>query len=524
MLMELGSGFFYSPRSLWNGPLNPLWIAVLGGQVPLVKFANVLLFSLASGVLAGGVGHIAGWRKGALVSLGLLAYPPTYSLIPTVLTEPLYVSILMCSFGVVLLGNFSSKGFALSGIIFGLATLTRPTTQLFPFFLISLSLIVSSKVSWKRGLIIHSVLALLVCAPTVLWNWSQFGKAGIANGLGAVLYLGNDLRRDGDEPLYYGVDFDTYRITAPNTHLDTEGDSALTKVAWQRFRVRPGEVALLTLRKMGRYLFGSYYGYFWPHGGLVGKIQYSADLPQKLSALAWPLVQILVVTGAFIALFQQSISPVLRIYVGAVLAYFTALHAVTFPIPRMFLPLYPYLLVLAVIGVGDRIKARRTRRIFCFIAPLILAFVCAPRNSQFPTESSVTYTSFFDNRHEGSFESSNDINKRGLDYVVGDDPYLVYRFNNVDLQRSQVVSFRVATVCPDASERRGMGQVFWSVDNAAFSEDKSLQFQFRTQEATHVVRPALSQAWNGALTALRIDLPSEFRGCSVRIENVTLLE
>jgi hypothetical protein len=524
MLMELGSGFFYSPRALWNGPLNPLWIAAWGSQVPLVKFANVLLFSLASGVLAGGVFHVTGWRKAALVCLGLLVYPPTYSFIPTVLTEPLYVSLLMFSFGVVLLGDFSNIGFVLSGILLGLATLTRPTTQLYPLFLVALAVMIFSKVPWRRGFILHSVVALVVCAPMVLWNWSHFGKAGIANGLGAVLYLGNDLRRDGDEPVYYGVDFDTYRITAPNTHLDTEGDAALTEVAWQRFRARPGEVALLTLRKVGRYLFGSYYGYFWPHGGLVAKIKYASGLSQKLSALAWPVVQVLVVLAALIALCQRCVTPVLRIYVGSILVYFTALHAVTFPIPRMFLPLYPYLLVLAVVGVGDRVSAKRVRRIFCVGAPLILAFVCAPRSSQFPTESSATYISFFDIRHAATFESSHDINKRELNYVVGDDPYLVYRFNNVALQRSQVVSFHMTTSCPDAIERRGMGQVFWSVDNAAFSEDKSLQFPLRTGEAAHVVRPALSQAWSGDLTALRIDLPYKFVGCSVGIENVALLE
>jgi hypothetical protein len=89
MLRDLGLGFFLSPRSLWNGPLNPLWIALFQGHVPLVKFVNVLLFSIASAFLAGGVGVSFGWRRASLVALGLLVFPPTYQLVPTLLTEPL---------------------------------------------------------------------------------------------------------------------------------------------------------------------------------------------------------------------------------------------------------------------------------------------------------------------------------------------------------------------------------------------------------------------------------------------------
>jgi hypothetical protein len=523
MLIEGGVDFFKSPRSLWNGPLNPLWIAAFGGNVPIVKVANTLLFSLASGVLAGAVGSIAGWRKGALFALGLLAYPQTYSFVPTLLTEPLYISLLMLSFGFVLLLNFSSLGFLGSGVLLGFATLARPTTQLFPLFLLALA-IGLCKAPWRHRLVIHSVAALIVCAPTVLWNWTQFGKAGIANGLGAVLYLGNDLRRDGDEPVYYGVDFDTYRITAPSTHLDSDGDAALTKVAVQRIKSRPSQSALLIIRKAFRYLFGSYHGYFWPHNGLLGKIKYESSMMQKCVSLAWPAAQVLVVLAALVALFQGWIAPVLRIYVAAMLMYFTALHAVTFPIPRMFLPLYPYLLVLGAIGMGSRMTAPAARRIFCVSAPLIFAFVCAPRASQFPSESNAAYTSFFDYRYEGAFEGQNDIQKREFDDVIGDDPYLVYRFNGIVLQRSQVVSFHLMTRCADRIERRGNGQIFWAVNNSAFSESSSVQFPLRSGSAIHVVRPALAPNWSGALTSLRIDLPHEFLGCSVRVQNVALLE
>jgi hypothetical protein len=488
-----------------------------------VKFVNVLLFSIASAFLAGGVGVSFGWRRASLVALGLLVFPPTYQLVPTLLTEPLYVSLLMFSFGLLLLGDFSPRAFVLSGLLLGFATLVRPTSQFFPPMLVFIGIVLRGS-PWSRRVIVHGAVALAVCLPTVGWNWWQFGKVGIANGVGAVAYLGSDLRRDGDEPMYSGVDFDTYRITSPYTHLDTDGDARLIQVFKERISKHPTQTALLFVRKAGRYLFGSYYGYFWPFNGLTGKIAHESSLLSKIGVMIWPAVQVVVVVAALVSLFWGSCSSILRMYVGAIAFYFTALHVIAFPIPRMFMPLYPYVLVLGVVGLGTREVGRKARALFGFSAPLIFAFVSAPRQAAFPTEVGEEYLSFFEDRCRGALQERHDIEEGDSGVIQGPDPYEVYRFDGISLLRSQVFTFALGVRCPLGSERRGIGQIFWSVDEQAFSESRSITFPMRSVDAVHVVRPALGPTWSGTLNAIRVDLPPEFVGCAVRVQEVQLLD
>lgn len=520
MIRQSVSGFFLSPRSLWNGPLNPLWLALFGGDVAVVKFANVALFSVASGVLAGAAGYRFGWRKGMLVALGLLLYPPTYDLVPTVLTEPLYVSLLCFSFALLLFGDFSLRSFVFSGLLFGLATLVRPTSQMFAPIVIGLGALLWRS-SLGRRFALHGVCALAVCVPTMVWNFAHFGKAGLANGLGAVLYLGGDLRRDGDEPVHFGVDFDTYRFTTPYTHLDTEGDERLVAIAKERALRRPMETAELYSRKAFRYLFGSPRGYFWPFDGLVAKMKHETGFQGRLLALLWPALHVFVVCGALLALRRRDISQPLRVYIGALTAYFVALHSVTFPIPRMVFPLYPYLLVLAVVGICTKGGGHKRRIAFSVIAPLAFAFVAAPRKVEFWTEVPRSYLDVFETRELAQYEGGHDIQDRR---VVGEDPYQVYRLERVPLLRSQMVGFTLAVECPEEKVRKGSGQIFWATDGEPFSEAKSAAFPLRSVSATHVVRPALSASWKGSLTGLRVDVPPEFKGCAVSIGDLQLLD
>ncbi len=46
-ILSEGLGWFLTPRSLWNGPVNPLWIAAFGANPLTVKIANLGLFALS---------------------------------------------------------------------------------------------------------------------------------------------------------------------------------------------------------------------------------------------------------------------------------------------------------------------------------------------------------------------------------------------------------------------------------------------------------------------------------------------
>jgi 4-amino-4-deoxy-L-arabinose transferase-like glycosyltransferase len=520
LINESVSGFFYSDRLLWNGPLNPLWVAVLGSRIALIKSLNIAIFSAASAFLTLAIASRYGRKAALMVGLGLLLYPPSYDLVPTLLTEPLFTAFLMCSLAVFIRGDFSVKAAAGSGFIIGFATLVRPTTQFFPFLIIALALMIIRRPIAKR-VILHGVCAVVIMSPALFWNWYNFSKLGIANGSGA-LCLGSDLRVDGDEPIYHGVDFDTYETTAPFTHLDSEGDRRLMELTKSRVGKFPLQMIGLTLRKFGRFIFGSYYGYFWPYNGLVGKLTSGLPLSSKFSGIIWPLVHSFAVVIALGSIFIKQIPLCFRLYIGLMIFYFALIHAVAFPIPRMVFPLFPYILTLAAVGWVN--MGRPTRLFSGALALSVFALVCSPKARVYPTEESREYIDVFSVRRVGGLSGAHDIESRqGQSIVLGSDPFLVFNFEQFELKRNQVISFQLRSNCVDPVVRSGTGQIFWANPNAGFSEDKSISFPLRSKDGYHVVRPALSTNWQGKLGSVRVDLPASFVGCSVDVDQVAVM-
>jgi 4-amino-4-deoxy-L-arabinose transferase-like glycosyltransferase len=512
--------FFYSDRLLWNGPLNPLWVAVLGSRIALIKSLNIAIFSAASAVLALAVASKYGQKAALIVVLGLLLYPPSYDLVPTLLTEPLFTALLMFSLAVILRSGFTAKGAAASGVLLGLATLVRPTTQFFPFLLIVVALLIIRRPIARR-VMLHSVCAIAIMLPALFWNWYNFNKLGIANGSGA-LCLGSDLRVDGDEPIYYGVDFDTFETTAPFSHLDSEGDRRLMELTKARVGKFPRQMIGLTLRKFGRFLFGSYYGYFWPYNGLVGKLTSGIPLESKLSGVIWPVVHLFAVVLALISLFLRRIPLNLRLYIGLMIFYFASLHALAFPIPRMVFPLFPCILTLAAVGWVSMSRAFKLSS--GALALSVLALVCSPKARAYPTEESREYIDFFSVRRVGKLSGWHDIKEsQGESLVLGNDPFFIFNFDKFELRRNQVITFHLNSSCADSPVRSGAGQIFWANPEIGFSEERSVSFSLRSGEAYHVVRPALAANWQGTLGSVRVDLPASFAGCSVEVSEVAVL-
>ncbi|MBN8550907.1 MAG: glycosyltransferase family 39 protein, partial [Deltaproteobacteria bacterium] len=215
-ILEQGSAFFLTPRSLWNGPVNPLWIALWQADIASVKIANIVLISLCS-LCVWDIARVLFGYAAAYTALALfILYPPFLEFAPTVLTEPPFIFLLALSFWFYVCCPWRMTQAAIcAGVALGLAILTRPTAQLFPLFLLCI-LGVVWLVSWctgkslqfgQRKLVTFAVAAALTITPYIAKNYFCFGKLGIANGLGAVLFLGNDLRTSGDEPLYSQMSF-----------------------------------------------------------------------------------------------------------------------------------------------------------------------------------------------------------------------------------------------------------------------------------------------------------------------------
>ena len=534
-IIDQGLEWFLQPRSLWTGPLNPLWIAALGANIIAVKLANLALW-VGSGLLLFDIGRRLYGRRAALLAVAFYSLCfPFYVFTPTLLTEPLFIPLFVLSLWLVVVSadrNGSRALFALGGVVLGLATLTRPTTQYLPLFLVFvvalIALVARSKshlrselpMLWRNALL-TLVGAAIVVVPYVLKNEIALDRTGIANGAGAVLYLGNDLRKDGDEPIYSNMQFDTSEITAPYTHLDTEGDARLTEAAVEEITQRPFDIGLLQVRKGFRLMFGSSDHYFWPYSDALSylKARGSTALFQL-----WDMVftAFLVVFGVMgMILTPTRLVP--RVALIGSVAYFAILHTVLFPIPRMIMPILP-LLALFAAGYVFR-TSRRSAWVGGGVVLAIVLFISFHQRLWPEYGVSDRYVSYFEEvaiAGVGDPVETHSLSEGpgGLE-STGDDPYLVYDLEDFDALLNQVVFIELQAEAPPGGPSEASGQVFWSDDGQSFADERSSWFTIRYgSPRIYAVSPSFGSPWNGEISSLRIDFPEDVDGARYEIIRV----
>lgn len=355
LIREYGIGYFFEPRSLWNAPLNIVWVWLLGENVSLIRVMNVLLMASA-GVMLWDVCR----RQGSKLS-GYIAILVFYSHIPvlrfagTILSEPLFVFFICASFWAFSVSQVRSWAFT-SGVLLGFATLTRPTPWLLPIWVLVLGRLFGSPREFRPYIAVLLGM-LLITLPYMMKNYVFLDRFTIANGVGAVLFLGNDLKNNGDEPVYSGRNFDTYEITKPYKHLDTEGDRLLLSAAVKQILDNPIGTLMLTIRKPFRYLFGSYGYYLYPYRSLKELLTQASLAHLLLKAYELVMLLIVVTLGIRGMLSKESSSRQLRLFAVLVVSYFVVVHTVLFPIPRLALPIFPILAVFAALWMGSKFRS-----------------------------------------------------------------------------------------------------------------------------------------------------------------------
>jgi hypothetical protein len=508
-----GLAFFTTPRALWNGPLDPLWIALWQANVVAVKLANIALVSLA-GVLVWDLARAVASPAAALLALALYAlYPPLYEFGGTLLTEPLFIALLILALW--LLVRRPSPRWA--GVILGLATLTRPTIQLLPPLLLALVWIPLGRRSEERTRTRRQVTMLflgwsLVVLPYLAHNVLRFHTPRIANGFGAVLYLGTDLRKDGDEPIYSQMQFDTFEKTAPFTHLDTEGDRILVRAGWDQVRRFPLATAALCLRKIPRFLFGHARHYFFP----VRDVIWFAGL-NPASTTMFTLAEIVLtatlVLGAAAALVLLPWS----FLTGAIFAfavYLVLLHAVVFAIPRLALPLFPFFAILA----AQMFAASGRRLAKAGVATLVLAvsaFIAfGTPTTLFPERVPEKQLAYFDTKREiapaaASATRGVKLREDGWIEVSGKHPMLEFELDPVPAQINDVVFVVFEVDRHSAHVSSAPMTLTWDTEDAQGDDKKRFRSAaFPVERSVQVLRfsPSLSPEWKGRITRLRLQL------------------
>lgn len=517
-----GLGFFLTDRSLWTGPLNPLWLAVLGGRIALIKVANIALFLLAGLALWDITRRIFSNRAGFVAVAFYATYPPFFKFTPTLLTEPLFVPmVIFALWFVVIEGRYGTRAVWASGFLLGLATLTRPTLQLFPLFLLGvwafgrvITLIRRNarvQIEVRKIILIGAAFAIVV-APYAIKNLVALDKLGIANGSGAVLYIGNDLRTHGYEPIDSNLRFSTQEISTPYTHLDTEGDSLLLHAALERIGRDPLDVALLQPSKALRLVFGSPGHYFRPEHDAIEffRVNNWIDRLNLLDLIVTPLLVVVGITG----LIAIRTTPFVRLVFGSFVTYMILVNTLLFPIPRMFLAALPVLMIFTAGALTQLPK----RSILVAAGGVALVVLFIAFKGVFGTTGTVSesYVAYFDPVVAMSTDrwlTSKDAQalSDGSVASTGPDPYIVFDVDDFEASVNQMVFVTIRA--PEASDNSSAGsaQLFWRTESEGFAEATSQLFELQTDGEFHIyaLSPSLRKPWSGVISEIRLDLPDE---------------
>ena len=260
-----------------------------------------------------------------------------------ILTETLTAFLLTAAVLLLLKARIEGrkKVWFISGIVLGMATLTRPATLLFPLFLLAGFLIFSP--GKAKAVFFVAVFCLGMALPVLPWtlrNAFVFHRfIPVSVGSGFNLWVGSYLPWNGD---YNWKDLsDAEELTKGLTQV--EADQKFFAEGVKNIKQHPGAYAMLCVKKLGR---------FWlqvPGGKQV--LDGNPAAKTLVFAFQYFLLALFFI-GVFFAWRERNARvclPVLMIF------YFTFVHLFLLAIPRYHIPVLP--LVAAVSG-GSLTKLR----------------------------------------------------------------------------------------------------------------------------------------------------------------------
>lgn len=264
-----GIGYRYSedqPPTAKRTPGYPLFITsvfkVFGRNFNAVRGVQCVLDVVTTALVFGLALVLTGSRAAALLAaLGYAVYPPAILSTTYIMTETLYTLLLML-FTLACVLALKAKSLTLylaSGIMLGLAVLTRPGVFLLPIAVLVVALFVRRR-AW-RGVVILMVAFAVTMFPWGFRNKQALGKFTATSTLmGHNLYKGNHLPSQG---AYF---WSTDSLLTPELKQRLTGvseiqrDSILQSEAVKMMLENKGGTALLMLKKTARLWFNLGYG------------------------------------------------------------------------------------------------------------------------------------------------------------------------------------------------------------------------------------------------------------------------
>ena len=254
MLREQGFLFLMHPKSIIVPPISYLWPALLGGNVTVIQYANIIA-GIFMVLLTYDIGRQLHTRLAGLIAAFLFATSPfLISWIPTALSEPpffLFTFIWLWGIGGIIKGK--TWAIPVSGIALSLSILTRsiwfyPSILFLAFALYFVFFTLTSRKTIS-DLALALALGLILPVIIIIKNIVFFGLPAIDSGSGGALFYGANLMTNGFEPPLLGLAYesgfnDFHSIIGNREHASVAlqflkersllelGNWYLTKVSW----------------------------------------------------------------------------------------------------------------------------------------------------------------------------------------------------------------------------------------------------------------------------------------------------
>jgi hypothetical protein len=339
--------------------------SVLAGQA-----ANLLL-SLGSALVGGRLAAESfGEQAGRITTLLLAVYPNHIAYSAILYSEPLFVFLLLTAMLLRARAQATRRwwpGSACSGVIFGLAALTKPQVVLLPAFLMAFDIIRSflrrdGGRRARRNVAMTGIVYVCIVATIAPWlvrNHRTFGRVVISTNSGRNLLIGNHPGASGAYMHALGRPYpEVFELED-----ESESDLAATAAALRFVRDEPIEALLLWPKKLSHLYTKDVEGFYWIGAGLSGEqlLAQRAVFAMKVIAqvcylLAW--------VGFVAALFKQRkprghAQPSCAAAGGAlaVIGYFTLVYLPYFGDSRFHYPAMPFVLMFGAADLAGRLRA-----------------------------------------------------------------------------------------------------------------------------------------------------------------------
>lgn len=338
-----GRGFYseYEPARSFRPPLYPFFLACIygvAGHRPAVVPVVQAILGTGVAVLAFIIGtQQFGSRVGLLAGAGVALYPLLLVLPNGLLTENVYIILLLIVFLLALKCSQQPtfQHVILTGFIAGLAALTRPVALPFPVFFL-IGLLMSHQMPWRAALktaVLLTAVLLLTILPWTIRNYVVHHRLVlIATEGGITFWAANNSLVKPDH-------YQAPEITRLAERFEPYDEIELERLGWQQgfqfVRENPSTYLILCGRR-----FITYWSSFFPF------LKYR---------IPWIGLLILAGVGGMIAV---------RIWRKAIWCYLVILwHLVVYiPLgaePRYHIPLIPILLIFAAVALDQAYRSIR---------------------------------------------------------------------------------------------------------------------------------------------------------------------